>query len=143
MSYPPPPPESGGYGEQPDGAGQPGGYGYPPPPPPGQYGGGYGPPPGSGPTSTKAVWALVLGILGLPLALCCSVLGLVGIASILLGRSARREIAASGGSQRGEGMAKAGYILGWVDVVLAVLFMILTAVLFANGDGAFYYNRSS
>jgi len=141
MSYPPPPPEPGGYGEQPDEPAQPGGYGYPPPPP-GQYGGGYGGVPGGGATSTKAVWALVLGILGLPLALCCSVLGLVGIASILLGRSARREIAASGGAQRGEGMAKAGYILGWVDVVLAVLLMILTAVLLANGDGAFYYNQS-
>src|SRR4051794_8995083 len=80
---PPPPPQEpppgGGYGPP---AG--GGYGAPPPPPGyggyGGYGGagGYGGPPKN---SSKAVWALVLGILGL---LCCGFF--TGIPAIILGK---------------------------------------------------------
>ncbi|MGA8209171.1 MAG: DUF4190 domain-containing protein [Nocardioidaceae bacterium] len=148
-SYPPPPGEddpsgtSGGYppgpaghgaddpGAQPPPPGQ-SGYGYPP----GGYGygSGYGGS-GTGPTNTKAVWALVVGLVSLPLALCCSLLGLAGIASIVLGRMARQEIEMSGGLQRGAGMAKAGFILGIVDVVLALVMFAVSIVLFSSGNG--------
>jgi hypothetical protein len=101
-------------------------YSAPPPPgqggPPGygdQYGGGYVQPG----NNQKAIWALVTGILGL---LCC---GLVGIAGIVLGSSAKREIDASGGAQTGRGMAQAGVVLG----IIAVVWTVVALVLFVTG----------
>lgn len=91
-------------------------YTPPPPPPPG---GGYAMPQ----TNQKAVWALILGILSI---VACGLLA--GIPALIVGGSARKEIAASGGAQTGDGMAKAGVILGWISVaftVVAVLFLIL------------------
>jgi hypothetical protein len=84
-------------------------YTPPPPPPPG---GGYAMPQ----TNQKAIWSLVLGILGL---VCCGLLA--GIPAIVLGNMARNEIAASGGMQTGDGMAKAGFIIGIVATALSVL----------------------
>ena len=97
---------------------------YPPPPPPGDGGYGYG---GYGgyaqpQTNKKAVWALVLGILGL---VCCGLLA--GIPALILGNSAKREIAASGGAQTGAGMAQAGVVLGIIAIVLSVLGIIASA----------------
>lgn len=89
-------------------------YTPPPPPPPGP--GGYAAPQ----TNQKALWSLILGILGL---VCCGLFA--GIPAVILGSSAGKEIAASGGAQTGEGMAKAGLILGWVAVGLSVLGLVL------------------
>ena len=105
-------------------------YDAPPPPPPyggqPQYGQPYGAPQG---TNSKAIWSLVLGILGV---LCCVPLG---IGALILGRSAQTEIAQTG--QQGAGLAKAGWILG----IVAIVFMIIGAILFATGaltfDGTF------
>ena len=108
---PPPPPPPGG-----------GGYGAAPPPPPG-YGpgpGGYGAPPGS---NKKAIWALVLGILGL---LCC---GVLGIPAIILGKQAQNEIDGSGGMQTGRGMATAGFVLG----IIACVWLVVAIILYATG----------
>jgi putative exporter of polyketide antibiotics len=96
-------------------------YDAPPPPPPppggyGQYGGGYAQPQ----TSKKAIWALVLGIVSL---ICCGLIA--GIPALILGNSAKKEIAASGGAQTGAGMAQAGVILGIISIVLSVLYVIL------------------
>jgi len=99
-------------------------YTPPPPPPPGQ--GGYAVPQ----TNQKALWSMILGILSL---VCCGLLA--GIPALILGNSAQKEIAASGGMQTGEGMAKAGVILGWISVALSVLgliFVITTGAL-TNG----------
>jgi Domain of unknown function (DUF4190) len=99
----------------------------PPPPPPPQYG---APMPGAVPgTNGKAIWSLVTGIIGL---LCC---GLVGIAAIILGQSAKKEIATSG--QGGGGLATAGVVLG----VLALVWMVVSIILSATGH--FYYNFDS
>ena len=97
-------------------------YDAPPPPPPG-YGqpSPYGAPVPQG-TSSKAVWSLVLGILGI---LCCGFI--TGIPALLLGRSAQREIAQTG--QGGAGMAKAGFILG----IIAIVFTVIQVILFATG----------
>ena len=91
----------------------------PPPPPPGMPGGGYG---GyaAPQTNQKAVWSLVTGILGI---VCCGLLA--GIPALVLGRSAKREIAASHGAQSGAGMAQAGFVLGVISVVLSVLYLLL------------------
>lgn len=94
-------------------------YGTPPPPPP--YGsptpGQPGQPAGN---NKKAIWALVLGILG---CICCGIF--TGIPAIILGKMAQNEIDASGGAQGGRGMATAGFILGIVAIVLFVIGVIL------------------
>lgn len=150
MSYtpPPPPPEEGGTGETPQGTppeygAPPPGYGAPPPPPPPGYGGpGYGGPPMGGPpqNSSKAVAALVVGIVSPILGLCCAIIGLVGIVAVVLGRNAQKEIAASNGRLTGEGMAKAGVILGIIGSSLGLLMTILNVVLLVLGDGTIDFN---
>jgi len=82
-----------------------------PPPPPG--GSPYGAPPPARASSAKAVWSLVCGIIGL---LCFGVV--LGPVAIILGRQAQRE------GQPG-GMARAGEILGYVDIALFVLWVII------------------
>lgn len=71
---------------------------------------------------------MVTGILGL----CCGPVGIVGIA---LGRSAQGDVAASGGRLTGAGLAKAGFIIGIVAVVLWVLWVV-----FSISTGGFSYN---
>ena len=94
-------------------------YNEPPPPPPPGYGAAPQPPYGGQPAgnSQKAIWSLVTGILSL---ICC---GFFGIAAIILGNSAKKEIATTG--QGGAGMAKAGVILGIIGIVLSVLWAII------------------
>ncbi|HSE08927.1 MAG TPA: DUF4190 domain-containing protein [Nocardioidaceae bacterium] len=100
---------------------------YTPPPPP--------PPPGSGgyatpQTNQKALWSMILGILSL---VCCGLLA--GIPALILGNSAQKEIAASGGAQTGAAMAKAGVILGWISIVFSIIGIIyaITVGGFTNG----------
>ncbi len=85
------------------------------------------PAPGSGSapagvsTSTMAVVSLVAGILGL------SLLPLIGsIVAVITGPIAKRDIAASGGTQSGEGLATAGAILGGVGIGLTVVGLCIT-----------------
>jgi hypothetical protein len=105
-------------------------YDTPPPPPPPQYG---APMPGAPRgTNKKAIWSLVLGIIGV---ICCGIGIIPGGVAIFLGRSAKTEIATSGES--GSGMATAGFILGIVAVVLSIIYYILLAV------GSIDYNFST
>jgi len=68
------------------------------------------------PTNSMALVSLIAGIVGLTV---FPVLG--SIVAIITGNMAKKEIAASAGAQGGEGLAKAGVILGWVGVGLGVL----------------------
>jgi hypothetical protein len=90
----------------------------PPPPPYGSRPPAY-PPSGGHPAygatpagNQKALWALILGIVGL---LCCAVLSVV---AIVLGSQAKKEIRASGGLQAGDGQAQAGIVLGIIGCAL-------------------------
>mgnify|MGYP003431405057 FL=1 len=71
---------------------------------------------------------MILGILGL---LCC---GLAGIPALILGNQAKQEIASSGGTQTGDGMAKAGVILGIIALVLMVIGAVGYGILIATGN---------
>jgi Domain of unknown function (DUF4190) len=87
---------------------------------------GSGSSPGTAPTAGKAVAALVSGIAGL--AVCAP----VGIAAVVLGNQARREIAASGGRLQGDGMAQAGLIMGWIAIGLMILGLVIFVVVVAT-----------
>lgn len=107
--------------DRPTSKGTPMSYNQPPPPPeygapqPAGYGGGA--PQGN---NKKAIWSLVLGILGL---LCCGIF--TGIPAVILARSAKAEIAATG--QQGGGMATAGFVLGIIAVVWGLISIVLVA----------------
>lgn len=77
----------------------------------------------------KATASLVLGIIGLFVCpLICSVM------AIILGGSAKNEIAAGAGREGGEGLATAGIILGWLGVVFSVIWIIIFAVVAASSN---------
>ena len=70
-------------------------------------------------TSSKAVASLALGVAGFVLLpVVCSVL------AIILGSQAKHEIEADP-RLGGEGMARAGVILGWIGLVFSVLALVL------------------
>lgn len=80
------------------------------------------------PTHALAIVSLILSILGL-----IGVLPLVGsIGGIISGQIARKEILEKPDLHSGEGVARAGIVLGWVGVALGLVFvcLILLAVLF-------------
>jgi Domain of unknown function (DUF4190) len=81
-----------------------------PPPPHGESP--YGAPPPAQASSSKPVWSLVCGIVGL---FCFGII--LGPVAIVLGRQAQRE-------GRPGGMARAGEILGYVDVALFIVGVI-------------------
>lgn len=74
------------------------------------------PPSYSPPTSSMAVVSLVAGILGL------SLFPFIGsIVAVITGNMAKNEIRDSRGALGGEGLAKAGVILGWIGIILGIL----------------------
>jgi putative exporter of polyketide antibiotics len=105
-------------------------YTPPPPPPAGDMAGGYAAPK----TNSKAIWSLVLGILGL---VCCGFF--TGIPALILGNMAKKEIDTSGGAQSGRGMAQAGFILG----IIAIVFGLIGVVLYATGALTFSGSTST
>ncbi len=125
-----PPPGSGQGPYTPPGAMAPPPNPYAPPPPPTGYGYGYAPGYGVARTNGLAVASLVLGIVGW--ALC----GIGSILAIVFGVIARNQIRASGGREGGDGMAKAGVILGCVFLVLLVAYVIVVAIVAASDGSA-------
>jgi len=83
------------------------------------YGGGaYSPP-----NSSMALVSLIAGILGL------TIFPFLGsIVALITGSMAKTEIANSRGALSGEGLAKAGIILGWVGVGLSVCGICIAAI---------------
>ena len=78
-------------------------------------------------TSTLAIVSLVAGLLGWTL---LPWLGSFG--AIITGHMARAEIRRSAGAIDGNGLAIAGLVLGWINVVLCVL-AVAAVVLFFGG----------
>jgi hypothetical protein len=84
------------------------------------------------PTNGKATAALVTGIASLVLSWCCG-LGLAGIVAVVLGVRARKEIAASGGAQQGDGLALGGIVTGAIAAVLGLLILVLIVLALLSG----------
>ena len=92
-------------------------------PPQQQWGGGM--PPGSAGSNGKATAALVLGICGLVVCpLICSVL------AIIFGKQAQSELALNP-AQSGEGMAKAGFIMGVIGLALYGVLLVFYIIIIA------------
>jgi hypothetical protein len=75
-------------------------------------------------TSSKAIVSLIFGIAGfiiLPL--------IAGIVAVVVGYSARKEIRESPSRLKGEDMATAGIVLGWVNLGLSVLGICIGTVI--------------
>src|SRR5919112_2087850 len=78
----------------------------------------------------QAIIAMVLGILGL------AVCPLIGIAALVLGSKARKEIDAAPGRFAGRGMATAGFVLGIISIVITVLVILAVVLGVAGAFGA-------
>jgi uncharacterized membrane protein len=74
-----------------------------------------GPPPAAAPNNQLAVWSLVASCVGL---LC----GIGSIIGIVLGFVAKNQIKESGGTQGGDGLATAGIVIGFVSILLGILY---------------------
>jgi hypothetical protein len=80
--------------------------------------------PNTPPNSSMAIVSLVAGILGL------TILPTLGsIVAVITGVMAKNEITASRGTLSGEGMAKAGVILGWIGIALGVITICIVGML--------------
>jgi len=75
-------------------------------------------------TSTLAIISLIAGIVSFIL---LPFLG--GIAAIITGGLAKKEIREGAGRFTGEGMATAGQVLGWINVVLIVIPLCIIVIL--------------
>lgn len=83
------------------------------------------------PTANEAIWALVLGIGSFVL---CGIFA--AIPAIIVGTNAKKKIAASGGQYGGEGMATAGIVLGWIQVGLTIVGIVLLLIILAVGGSS-------
>jgi len=90
------------------------------------------------PNSGLAIGSLIASILGLTF-----VPTIGSIVGVILGYMARRQIEESGGAVGGEGLAKAGIVIGWIGVGLTVLgicivvfFFVLVPLLGVGGASA-------
>jgi len=87
-------------------------------------------PPPSVENSGMAVASLIASILGLTL-----VPTIGSVIGLILGYMARSRIRDSAGTLGGEGLAKAGIILGWIGVAILVLGICLAIGVFVLGIG--------
>lgn len=108
-------------------------FGAPPPPPTGTT-----PPPPPPPTgagiqgdkaSTRAIWALILGIAAWVLG--CGIL--TGIPAWIMGKKELNEIEAGLVSPAGKTMAQIGMWLGIINVIVSILALIVIIILVALG----------
>jgi hypothetical protein len=124
MSEPPPPPPPPQWGQYPSN--------YPPPPPP-PYAG-YAP--AVGPRNGLGVAALVVAIVGL--VFCWTVAGgvILGVAAIIIGFVARGRV------KRGEatngGVAIAGIVLGFLAIIVSLVFIPIWIGMFDEVGGSNY-----
>ena len=66
-------------------------------------------------TAPGSIWSLVLGILSVT---CCSVF--TAIPAVICGHIAYSKIKKSAGALTGEGIAIAGFVLGYIGIALAI-----------------------
>lgn len=77
-------------------------------------------------TENGAVASLVLGIAAF--FVCPLVLGIL---AVIFGKNSLDRIRESGGILEGESMARAGLILGWINIALSILGIIIVIIVFS------------
>ena len=77
-------------------------------------------------TNGKAIASLVVALVSF------FVCTLGGVLAVILGRSAKQEIRASQGVEGGEGLATAGEIVGWIEIGLTVLGVVVFFLVIAG-----------
>lgn len=80
------------------------------------------------PNSTLATISMITGILGWTIA---PLLG--SLAAIITGHMAKREIRESMGRLAGDGMATAGLVMGYLQLIPSVLCICVVLIMFAMG----------
>ena len=88
------------------------------------------PAPATPPTSGMAIGSLIASIAGF---IIVPILG--GIVGLILGYVAKKQIRESEGTLAGAGLATAGIIMGWIQVVLFALPICVIVVLTLMGPG--------
>lgn len=109
-------------------------FGAPPPPPPTQPGMSAPPPPPSGgiqsdKASTRAIWALILGIAAWVLG--CGMF--TGIPAWIMGKKEINDIDAGLAPMAGRSLASIGMWLGLINTILGIIAIIIVIILFAMG----------
>jgi hypothetical protein len=122
MSEPPPPPQWGAY---------PGSYPPPPPPPYAGY-----PPPQIGPRNGLGIAALVLAIIGL--VFCWTVAGgvILGVIAVVIGFVAWGRV--KSGQATNGGVAIAGIVLGFLAIIVSLIFIPIWIGVFDEVGGTDY-----
>ncbi|GAA1816083.1 hypothetical protein HC028_10060 [Planosporangium flavigriseum] len=95
--------------------------------------GGYGAPMGAPPqqNNTQGLVAMILGIVSIPMAVCCSIVGIpMGIAAIVLGILGIKKADAGQASNRGQALA--GAICGGAGILVAIVWFIAVFALNLN-----------
>jgi uncharacterized membrane protein len=82
-------------------------------------------------TSTWAIISLIGGIVSF---LFAPFIG--SVVAIIAGYSAKREIRESNGRVSGDGLATAGLIIGWANVILSLLACVLVVLIFTGVIGS-------
>lgn len=67
----------------------------------------------------------------------CSLLG-ISLVGLILGYLARKEIRQSNGAKSGSGLATAAIVLGWLWLVISVVFGIIWGIALANASSSYY-----
>ncbi len=98
-----------------------------PPPPPG----------GEAPVNkTKAMWSLILSIASI--VCCCGIW--TAIPGVILGKKELNAIKAGTSDPSNQGMAKAGFIIGLISIILSIISGIIMLILFLTGALADMYS---
>jgi hypothetical protein len=79
--------------------------------------------------NSLSIASMILGIVSIPLSLLFGVGVLFGIAAVIMGYVARKQIKESGGMQEGDGMALAGIIIGGFVIVLSICVLIIAILM--------------
>ena len=137
MSEPPPPPQyqygayPGSYPPPPQYGGYPASY---PPPPPQPYSG-FTPPP-TGPRNGLGIAALVIAIIGL--VFCWTVVGgvILGLSAVIIGFVAQGRV--KRGQATNGGVAIAGIVLGFLAIIVSLVFIPIWIGVFDEVGGTDY-----
>jgi hypothetical protein len=79
-------------------------------------------------TNSLAITSLILGLVAIPLSLCLGVGAFFGVAALITGGKAHRQVRESSGTQGGEKMALWGIILGCVGILLGIVMILIVVV---------------